>query len=99
MKKDGYIYTTPDGGVSMYRNKFTKSEKKERIGNKSYEPISNKKTALVMAKHSGRHAFKDKLSDLGYTDVTDDVLYDSDDGAIIRYGCTGKEPNAKYAIT
>ena len=27
-----------------------------------------------MGKHSGRHAFKDKLSDLGYTDVTDDVV-------------------------
>ena len=27
-----------------------------------------------MGKHSGRHAFKDKLSDLGYADVTDDVV-------------------------
>ena len=27
-----------------------------------------------MGKHSGRHAFKDKLNDLGYTDVTDDVV-------------------------
>ena len=27
-----------------------------------------------MGKHSGRHAFKDKLSDLGYAGVTDDVI-------------------------
>ena len=27
-----------------------------------------------MGKHSGRHAFKDKLSDLGYVGVTDDVI-------------------------
>ena len=38
------------------------------------ESVGVKKTSLVMGKHSGRHAFKDKLSDLGYTDVTDDVV-------------------------
>ena len=38
------------------------------------ESVGVKKTSLVMGKHSGRHAFKDKLSDLGYTDVTDDVI-------------------------
>jgi 2-isopropylmalate synthase len=27
-----------------------------------------------MGKHSGRHAFKEKLSDLGYVDITDDVI-------------------------
>jgi 2-isopropylmalate synthase len=27
-----------------------------------------------MGKHSGRHAFKEKLTDLGYVDVTDDVI-------------------------
>ena len=27
-----------------------------------------------MGKHSGRHAFKEKLNDLGYVDVTDDVI-------------------------
>ena len=27
-----------------------------------------------MGKHSGRHAFKDKLMSLGYVDVTDDVI-------------------------
>ncbi|GIR19742.1 hypothetical protein CM15mP35_00030 [bacterium] len=38
------------------------------------ESVGVKKTSLVMGKHSGRHAFKDKLSDLGYSDVTDDVV-------------------------
>jgi len=38
------------------------------------ESVGVKKTSLVMGKHSGRHAFKDKLSDLGYTDITDDVI-------------------------
>ena len=38
------------------------------------ESVRVKKTSLVMGKHSGRHAFKDKLNDLGYTDVTDDVI-------------------------
>jgi len=33
-----------------------------------------KKTSLVMGKHSGRHAFKDKLNELGYVDVTDDII-------------------------
>jgi 2-isopropylmalate synthase len=27
-----------------------------------------------MGKHSGRHAFRDKLSDMGYFDVTDDII-------------------------
>ena len=27
-----------------------------------------------MGKHSGRHAFRDKLSDMGYVDVTDDII-------------------------
>ena len=38
------------------------------------ESVGVKQTSLVMGKHSGRHAFKDKLSDLGYADVTDDVV-------------------------
>ena len=38
------------------------------------ESVGVKKTSLVMGKHSGRHAFKDKLSDLGYAGVTDDVI-------------------------
>ena len=38
------------------------------------ESVGVKKTSLVMGKHSGRHAFKDKLNDLGYADVTDDVV-------------------------
>ena len=35
------------------------------------ESVGVKKTSLVMGKHSGRHAFKDKLSDLGYSGITD----------------------------
>ena len=38
------------------------------------ESVGVKKTSLVMGKHSGRHAFKDKLSDLGYSDLTDDII-------------------------
>ncbi len=38
------------------------------------ESVGVKKTSLVMGKHSGRHAFKDKLSDLGYSDITDDII-------------------------
>jgi 2-isopropylmalate synthase len=38
------------------------------------ESVGVKKTSLVMGKHSGRHAFKDKLTNLGYSDVTDDII-------------------------
>ena len=38
------------------------------------ESVGVHKTSLVMGKHSGRHAFKDKLNDLGYVGVTDDVI-------------------------
>ena len=38
------------------------------------ESVGVKQTSLVMGKHSGRHAFKEKLTDLGYVDVTDDVI-------------------------
>jgi len=38
------------------------------------ESVGVKQTSLVMGKHSGRHAFKDKLNDLGYTGITDDVI-------------------------
>ncbi len=38
------------------------------------ESVGVKKTSLVMGKHSGRHAFKDKLTELGYADITDDVI-------------------------
>ena len=38
------------------------------------ESVGVKKTSLVMGKHSGRHAFKEKLNDLGYADVTDDII-------------------------
>ena len=38
------------------------------------ESVELKKPSLVMGKHSGRHAFRDKLSDMGYVNVTDDVI-------------------------
>jgi len=41
------------------------------------ESVGVHKTSLVMGKHSGRHAFKDKLNDLGYVDITDDVIQTS----------------------
>ena len=43
----------------------------------SPESVGVKQTSLVMGKHSGRHAFKDKLTDLGYTDMTDDVIQEA----------------------
>ncbi len=38
------------------------------------ESVGVKKTSLVMGKHSGRHAFRDKLSDMGYKEITDDII-------------------------
>ena len=38
------------------------------------ESVGVKQTSLVMGKHSGRHAFKDKLVSLGYPGLTDDVV-------------------------
>ena len=38
------------------------------------ESVGVKKTSLIMGKHSGRHAFKEKLNDLGYANITDDVI-------------------------
>ena len=38
------------------------------------ESVGVKQTSLVMGKHSGRQAFKDKLTSLGYPDLTDDVV-------------------------
>ena len=47
------------------------------LKNKIYEKdesVGVKKTSLVMGKHSGRHAFESKLSDMGYVDITDDII-------------------------
>jgi len=38
------------------------------------ESVGVKQTSLVMGKHSGRHAFKEKLADLGYIDLQDDII-------------------------
>ena len=40
------------------------------------ESVGLNKTSLVMGKHSGRHAFKSKLSELGY-EVSDNQLNDN----------------------
>ena len=38
------------------------------------ESVGVKQSSLIMGKHSGRHAFKEKLNDLGYAEITDDVI-------------------------
>src|SRR6056300_1060068 len=38
------------------------------------ESVGISQTSLVMGKHSGRHAFKDKMNSLGYPNLTDDVV-------------------------
>ena len=38
------------------------------------ESVGVKKDFFGDGKHSGRHAFRDKLSDMGYVDVTDDII-------------------------
>jgi len=38
------------------------------------ESVGVKQTSLVMGKHSGRHAFKEKLADLGYIDLQEDII-------------------------
>ena len=41
------------------------------------ESVGVKKSSLVMGKHSGRHAFKEKLVSLGYPDFSDDRIDDA----------------------
>ncbi len=41
------------------------------------ESVGWQKTSLVMGKHSGRAAFRDKLSALGYADIGDNALNDA----------------------
>ena len=62
-----YIYTTPDNGITMYRNESGGNDTKQRIGNVSYKPIGNKKTALVMGAGGfiGSHMVK-RLKSEGY---------------------------------
>ena len=65
--KGKYVYTTPDGGKTMYRNEVGDYSTKVRIGNKSYEPVVDKKTALVMGAGGfiGSHMVK-RLKSEGY---------------------------------
>ncbi len=41
------------------------------------ESVGVKKSSLVMGKHSGRHAFKEKLVSLGYPDFSEDRIDDA----------------------
>ncbi len=41
------------------------------------ESVGVRKSSLVMGKHSGRHAFRDKLRDLGYAELGDNALEDA----------------------
>jgi len=41
------------------------------------ESVGLSKSTLVLGKHSGRHAFKEKLKDLGYGDVGDNAVQDA----------------------
>lgn len=41
------------------------------------ESIGLNKSSLVMGKHSGRHAFKEKLKELGFTDLGDNAIEDA----------------------
>jgi len=41
------------------------------------ESVGLSRSTLVMGKHSGRHAFKAKLAELGYPDISDNALQDA----------------------
>ena len=41
------------------------------------ESVGLTQSTLVMGKHSGRHAFKSKLAELGYPDLSDNALQDA----------------------
>ncbi|HSR71031.1 MAG TPA: 2-isopropylmalate synthase [Kiloniellales bacterium] len=41
------------------------------------ESVGLHRSTLVMGKHSGRHAFRSKLAELGYADLTDNALEDA----------------------
>ena len=41
------------------------------------ESIGLNKSSLVMGKHSGRHAFKEKLKELGFTELGDNAIEDA----------------------
>src|SRR3546814_467749 len=41
------------------------------------ESVGVRKSSLVMGKHSGRHAFRDKLRELGYGEIGDNALQDA----------------------
>jgi len=41
------------------------------------ESVGLNRSSLVMGKHSGRHAFKAKLAELGYAELTDNAIQDA----------------------
>ena len=41
------------------------------------ESVGYSKSTLVMGKHSGRHAFREKLKELGFTDLGDNAVQDA----------------------
>jgi 2-isopropylmalate synthase len=41
------------------------------------ESVGLNRSTLVMGKHSGRHAFKAKLAELGYADLSDNAIQDA----------------------
>ena len=47
MEKNKYIYESPDGGKTLFRRLFGKTDK-EFVGNKSSLPINNQKIAIVL---------------------------------------------------
>jgi nucleoside-diphosphate-sugar epimerase len=59
-----YIYESPDNGITVYRKT---SDKRERVGNKSMQPMNGKKRALVLGAGGfiGSHLVK-RLKNEGY---------------------------------
>jgi GDP-D-mannose 3', 5'-epimerase len=64
--KKMYIYESPDGGKTLYRRPFAKTER-EQIGNRSMLPISDHKIAIVLGGGGfiGSHLVK-RLKEEGY---------------------------------
>lgn len=70
-----YIYESPDGGKTLYRRPFTKTER-EQVGNKSMLPISDHKIAIVLGGGGfiGSHLVK-RLKEEGYWVRAVDLKY------------------------
>jgi GDP-D-mannose 3',5'-epimerase len=66
MEKNKYIYESPNGGKTLFRRLFGKTDK-EFVGNKSSLPINGKKIAIVLGAGGfiGSHLVK-RLKEEGY---------------------------------